>query len=120
MAHEQDQWVTTLARIREHCDWLTDRWQDRSTWTEVQREREDLLNIVDMLAAQLAVANARVMVLKTAQLVAAEEAKKRRSEQDHPCHCKHSMEAHTHYRGGNDCAFCECHVYRPAAAALPR
>jgi len=116
MAQDHDQWVRNLARIRAHCDALQQEEPAAGTWSLVQRDRQDLLDIVDMLAAQLAVANARVMVLKTAQLVAAEQTQRVAMDQARRCTCGHTRDSHEHYRSGMDCSLCDCHQYRRAAA----
>jgi len=118
MAHVQDQWVGDLARIRERCELLQAQNGTGPRETPVQRDRQALLDIVDMLAAQLSVERARVMVLKTAQLVAAEERQIRRDEEAHRCICKHTRDSHDHYRAGTDCSLCDCHQYRAARSAL--
>lgn len=32
-----------------------------------------------------------------------------------PCGCRHTAEAHEHYRSGTDCSRCDCSAFRPAA-----
>jgi hypothetical protein len=120
MAHVQDQWVGDLARIRERCELLQLQNGTGPRETPVQRDRQALLDIVDMLAAQLAVERARVMVLKTAQLVAAEETQKRSSDQDDRCTCRHARQAHDHYRAGSDCSLCDCHQWKSEGAPRQR
>jgi hypothetical protein len=120
MAQVQDQWVGDLARIRERCELLQAQNGTGPRETPVQRDRQALLDIVDMLAAQLAVERARVMVLKTAQLVAAEEAQADRRSLPLRCTCGHYQESHKHYRAGSNCALCDCHQYRRAPAAAAR
>jgi hypothetical protein len=74
------------------------------------------LDIIDHLQAQLRVAEARVMVLKTAQLVAAEETQRRSDEEQARCTCGHWKDSHEHYRSGMNCSLCDCHQYRSASA----
>ena len=117
MAHVQDQWVGDLARIRERCELLQAQKPSSPPPTPVQRDRQALLDIVDMLAAQLQVAEMRVMVLKTAQRVAAEETQRRSDAEQGRCTCGHIKDSHEHYRGGMDCSLCHCHVYRVEGVA---
>lgn len=117
MAQVQAQWVGDLARIRERCELLQAQKPSSPPPTPVQRDRQALLDIVDMLAAQLRIAEARVMVLKTAQLVAAEETQRMAIGQARRCTCGHTRDSHEHYRNGMNCSLCHCHVWRAAQAA---
>ena len=35
-----------------------------------------------------------------------------------PCHCGHTSAVHAHYRGGTDCALCDCRRYQRARPTL--
>ena len=120
MAQVQDRWVANLKYVRERADALAAQELPKSRWSDVQRDRQVLLDIIDHLQAQLRVAEARVMVLKTAQLVAAEGTQKRNNAGRDSCTCGHSRDSHEHYRAGTNCSLCECRNYRPASEPRQR
>jgi hypothetical protein len=116
MAQVQDQRVARLALIRKRHDDLVDRQLPVSQWSEVQRDRSELLDQIDLLTAQLTVARIDLQILKGENPIMRAWRRRPGPVAEWDCDCGHSAEAHEHYRRGTDCARCGCTEFEPVPA----